>query len=188
MIAENAGVASPSDDAEGRIYRESELARWLEVRNGAQRLMPINDFGTPWPEETSYAISDERKEVYLTYWRGRHSLPFLAPSSGHMILFRSISYATPRAKFQALVRQWVRGRGQSSKIKDLAMHRAYQQIIGMGEQAIPLILEEMERKPGHWSWALTAISGEDPVPPSARGRLKETTHAWLEWGTRKGYR
>jgi hypothetical protein len=68
------------------------------------------------------------------------------------------------------------------------MNHAYQQIIGMGEPAIPLILDEFERRPSHWSWALTAITGDDPVPESARGRLKEMAAAWLQWGREKGYR
>ncbi len=90
--------------------------------------------------------------------------------------------------FAALRSEWRRTRGHSSKIKDLVMNSAYQRIIGMGEPVIPLILEEMEREPDHWSWALVSISGEDPIPASARGRLDETTAAWLKWAHDKGYR
>lgn len=68
------------------------------------------------------------------------------------------------------------------------MNSAYQKIIGMGEPVIPLILAELERQPGHWSWALTAISGEDPIPPTARGRLDQMASIWLQWGREKGYR
>lgn len=92
-----------------------------------------------------------------------------------------------RQRFTELVAEWRRTRGHSSKIKDLVMNPAYQRIIGMGKPAIPLILEEMEREPDHWSWAMTAISGENPVPQSARGRLDQTTAAWLKWAHEKGY-
>jgi hypothetical protein len=87
-----------------------------------------------------------------------------------------------------LVSEWRRTRGHSSKIKDLVLNIAYQKIIGMGEPAIPYILEEFERQPEHWSWALSAITGEDPVPGHARGKLKETAEVWLQWGRDKGYR
>jgi hypothetical protein len=93
-----------------------------------------------------------------------------------------------RQRFNELVTEWRRTRGHSSKIKDLVMNPAYQKIIGMGEPAIPLILEELERQPDHWSWALTAISGDDPIPTYARGRLDETTSLWLQWGREKRYR
>ncbi len=91
-------------------------------------------------------------------------------------------------RFAELVSEWRRTRGHSPKIKDLVMNSAYQRIIGMGEPAIPLILREMEREPDHWSWAMTAISGEDPVPHTARGRLDQTTAAWVKWAHEKGYR
>lgn len=93
-----------------------------------------------------------------------------------------------RQRFSELVEEWRRTRGHSSKIKDLVMNSAYQKIIGMGEPVIPLILAELERQPGHWSWALTAISGEDPIPPTARGRLDQMASIWLQWGREKGYR
>ncbi len=67
------------------------------------------------------------------------------------------------------------------------MHPAYQRIIGMGETAIPLILEEMRCCPSQWTWALRAITGADPVPKESRGKLKEMTAAWVEWGIEKGY-
>jgi len=47
------------------------------------------------------------------------------------VLSNGRSDAGPRAKFGKLVSEWKAGRGHSSKIKDLVMHTAYQQIIGM---------------------------------------------------------
>jgi len=92
-----------------------------------------------------------------------------------------------RQIFHALATEWQSARGHSSKLKDLAMHPAYQRIIGMGKTAIPLILEEMRRSPSHWTWALRAITGADPVPKESRGKLKEMTAAWVKWGIEKGY-
>ena len=89
--------------------------------------------------------------------------------------------------FYQLVEEWKAGRGHSSKIKDLAMHSAYQRIIGMGDPAIPLILEEMRPTPSQWTWAFGAITGADPVPKESRGKLKEMAAAWIAWGIEKGY-
>ena len=57
----------------------------------------------------------------------------------------------------------------------------------MGEAAIPLILERMQTQGGHWFHALHEITGARPVPPESRGRIKEMTQAWLEWGELNGY-
>lgn len=94
-------------------------------------------------------------------------------------------HSDARRRFNELVQEWRRTRGHSSKIKDLVANLAYQRIIGMGSVAVPLILEEWERQPGHWSWALSAITGEDPIPPSARGRLDQMAAIWLQWGREK---
>ncbi len=65
------------------------------------------------------------------------------------------------------------------------MHPAYQQIIGMGKEAIPLILQELERTRGHWLWALFAITKQDPAPEGAT--FDEAVDAWLEWGKRPNH-
>ena len=74
-----------------------------------------------------------------------------------------------------------------SNSAQMAMLRSYQNIIGMGEPAIPLILEELRRESDHWFWALEAITLENPVPPAAKGNVEEMAQAWVQWGIKKGY-
>ena len=57
----------------------------------------------------------------------------------------------------------------------------------MGEPATPWILQRLADKPDHWFVALHQITGASPVPKESRGRLKEMTAAWLDWGQRQGY-
>ncbi len=90
-------------------------------------------------------------------------------------------------RFTRLAEEWRVGRGHSSKLTDLAMHPAYQQIIGMGERAIPLLLDEMKERPDQWDWALRAITGADPVPRDSWGKLNEIAAAWIAWGRERGY-
>jgi len=90
-------------------------------------------------------------------------------------------------RFRHLAQTWRKERVPTSSITRLAMHPAYQQIIGMGEDALPLILQELREKPDHWFWALAAISGEDPVPAASKGKLQEMADAWLQWGRSRGY-
>jgi hypothetical protein len=93
----------------------------------------------------------------------------------------------PQMKFYRLKSQWEAETAFLPSISDIAMHPAYQQIIGLGFVAVPLILREMEKEPGHWFWALKSITGEDPVPHEHRGRINAMTEDWLLWGKEQGY-
>lgn len=92
------------------------------------------------------------------------------------------------AAFQTLVKQWREENHGVSSTNQMSMHSAYQQIIGMGDTIVPLLLRELEKKSGQWFWALKSITREDPVPPENRGKTKEMIKAWLEWGRQRGYK
>jgi len=88
----------------------------------------------------------------------------------------------------ALAEEWRRTRQKaSSSIVKLAMHPAYQRIIGKGRAAIPFLLRELQKEPDHWFWALTAITGKDPVREEDRGDFVAMTRAWIEWGKQSDY-
>ncbi|MBF0566831.1 MAG: hypothetical protein HQK89_16520 [Nitrospirae bacterium] len=90
-------------------------------------------------------------------------------------------------RFFSLKNEWEEETVYLSSINDICMHPAYQQIIGMGRIALPLILHEIQKNPGHWFQALKAISGENPVPPIHRGKIGKMAEAWIKWGKVKGY-
>jgi hypothetical protein len=69
----------------------------------------------------------------------------------------------------------------------MALLRPYQRIIGMGMPVVPLILEELEREPDQWFWALEAITEENPVPTEANGVVRLMAKAWVDWGREQGY-
>jgi hypothetical protein len=91
-------------------------------------------------------------------------------------------------RFETLAKEWKSQRGCSSSITRMAMQYAYQQIIGLGERAIPLLLRELEREPDHWFWALKVLTGVNPVPPEQRANIQEMAKYWLRWGKEQGYR
>lgn len=86
-----------------------------------------------------------------------------------------------RERFQSLVAEWKAGRKSTTTAKRMAEHPAYQQIIAMGWDAVPLIIDEMTREPDHWFIALHAITNADPVPESSRGKISEMAQAWITW-------
>ncbi len=89
--------------------------------------------------------------------------------------------------FRELADRWKEQTRYLSSASEKSMHPDYQRIIGMGSDAIPLILEEMNRQPGQWFWALSSITGENPVPDEDRGRIAAMTEQWLQWGRLHGY-
>lgn len=90
-------------------------------------------------------------------------------------------------KFKRLAEDWRKSRGPVSSVTQMAMNPSYQQIVGMGKDALPFILRELNREPDHWFWALKAISGIDPVPENSRGDIEEMAKAWIGWGRKEGY-
>jgi hypothetical protein len=74
-----------------------------------------------------------------------------------------------------------------SDYHQIILHPAYQGIIGLGMQAVPLILQELRDMPASWFWALRAITGADPTTPHQAGNNQEMANAWLQWGEKQGY-
>ena len=95
--------------------------------------------------------------------------------------------AVIKTRFDELTQDWKRDTRMTSSTTEMSMHPAYQQIIGMGERALPLIFRELQQAPSHWFWALRAITGDDPVPEADLGRVPAMRQAWLDWGRRNGY-
>lgn len=67
----------------------------------------------------------------------------------------------------------------------------YQRIISLGPPVVPLTLAEMRDRPGHWFYALAAITGANPYTPEREGgfvkfNVPEATEAWLNWGRENG--
>jgi hypothetical protein len=89
--------------------------------------------------------------------------------------------------FERLAQEWHHETDVLSEPARAAMHPAYQRIIGLGPQVVPLILREMRAHGGHWFWALRSITGEDPVGPEIGGRIRLMKEACLTWGKEKGY-
>jgi hypothetical protein len=136
--------------------------------------------------------SGKSEVVYMGYpYRSRStvfqkrpiSVPSAEPDPNHPT-------GADRKHFDSLVGEWHRQRGASSVISDMAMKPAYQNIIGMGPKALPLILERLETEandPDHWDWALMAITqlNQSPVLETDFGDTRKIAQAWLEWARQR---
>jgi hypothetical protein len=88
-------------------------------------------------------------------------------------------------RFQELAARWREETGPLSSMTEMVQHPAYQEIIRMGWDVVPLLLRELEERPHHWFWALKVITGEDPVKPEERGDLEQMAKAWLRWSQQR---
>ena len=123
---------------------------------------------------TSY--SSESKTLCVAYSEAvdHYTEPVTAPRSVHH-------------KFYDLFYAWKYDTLTVSSPTEIAMHPAYQEIIGMGQSALPYILKELLDEPDYWFWALKAISGLDPVRAEERGNIQRMRLRWLIWANENGY-
>ena len=91
-----------------------------------------------------------------------------------------------KEKFESLSAQWRKNTAFFSTVKEIALDSNYQQIIGMGEPVVPLILNDLQKRPSHWYWALAAITGENPAKDSPKGNIQAVCDAWVDCGRRRG--
>lgn len=121
--------------------------------------------------------------------RAQYVIPSSWPSPAGQLLAASYSQCPAsfllRLEFEDLAQEWKRDTRFLSPLAKIVMHPAYQAIIGMGKEALPLILDDLRRTEGHWLWALRAITREDPSPEGAD--FKTAVAAWLAWGKGRGY-
>ena len=88
-------------------------------------------------------------------------------------------------QFDWWAQEWKRDTRFVSSLTKMVLHPAYQAIIGMGKEALPLIFRDLQRSRDHWLWALHAITQEDPAPEGAD--FATAVDAWIQWGQNHGY-
>jgi ribosomal protein L32E len=153
------------------------------------------------PQTTKYRHRSPSPDPYPRAWRKSASYPSgeaspLRISNKDRCGSLKVVFTLPKkqrvtapeqALFQKLVSQWRKETAHHSILTKKVMHPAYQRIIGMGPSAIPLILREMKSRPGHWFWALDALTQGEASPAAGSNNLDEATEAWLAWGRAKRY-
>jgi|SRR6266850_58601 len=106
----------------------------------------------------------------------------------HSTSREKIRRSNVRQQFTKLANTWKQETAHQSNMTKRAMHPAYQRIIGMGPAVVPFMLERFrEGALEHWFWALTAITGENPITEDIAGNMEKMAKAWVQWGIANGY-
>jgi len=90
-------------------------------------------------------------------------------------------------KFRYYAAKWKDEVGGDSSLTSITGNMNYLRIIRIGDKAIPLILQELQREPAPWFVALRAISEEDSVGRDSPGNFRKMAAAWIQWGKDRGY-
>jgi hypothetical protein len=134
----------------------------------------IDAFWLQVPPTTGGGISGESTIVGRAWASAYHH--YVAPVSREPI----------EQRFASLAATWRADRAVSSSFSEMVLQPSYQRIIGLGPRVVPSILAELAQKPDHWFWALTAITGDNPVRDDDAGDIGAMTNAWLLWGKKQG--
>jgi hypothetical protein len=98
------------------------------------------------------------------------------------------SAETVEDRFHRLAAVWHRDTDYLSSMGEAERHPAYQEIVGLGPEVVPLLLRDLAENHTHWFAALEAITGARPAPASAAGNIPKMAEAWLRWAKDNGYR
>jgi hypothetical protein len=90
-------------------------------------------------------------------------------------------------KFRYYAAKWKDEIGGDSSLTNITNNMNYLRIIRIGDEAIPLILQELQREPAPWFVALRAISEDDSVGRNSPGDFRKMAAAWIQWGKDHGH-
>lgn len=88
-------------------------------------------------------------------------------------------------EFNELAALWKRETSFLSSPGAKVTHPAYQRIMAMGEIALPWIMADLRKQPGHWFYALRFIAGKDVAAEAGAKTFSEAREAWLHWGNER---
>jgi hypothetical protein len=160
----------------------SHDAREPQPQNWQKRPKTPEAIAKSWKQTKGYVVGAALVEQMT------HAPMFLSSSYlyGGPCQYLHVETTQTERVFEVLSEQWKAETAHISSYRDLFMHPAYQQIIGLGNSAVPLMLRDLQNRPHMWFWALHSITRENPVNDASAGNVDEMADAWLTWGRKRG--
>jgi hypothetical protein len=90
-------------------------------------------------------------------------------------------------EFRVLAERWHGETDDLSSATRVVGHPAYLRMIGLGREALPHILRDLEANGGMWFAALEAVTGLELGTPDERSNYRTLREVWLRWGRDNGY-
>ncbi|HZM01814.1 MAG TPA: hypothetical protein VFC44_02220 [Candidatus Saccharimonadales bacterium] len=131
--------------------------------------------------KTAYVLCEDREPSPEEWWKD-NTIRY-AERERERAIEESTSQASGslEERFNELAQKWrEETRGYSLTAQKYA-HPAYQSILVLGPDVVPLILNELQVRPGRWLQALKALN--NGFDPSQQGDdFDEAVKAWINWG------
>lgn len=89
--------------------------------------------------------------------------------------------------FENLKNLWLEETKLSSNVFMTLSHPAHLNIIKLGKIILPYIFEDLSINKNHWFFALSSITGVNPVQSTSVGDLDKIKQDWLAWGRQENY-
>lgn len=144
--------------------------------------------------DDGYAAARRAAELFRPWYRLCRRVAAAAARAGravggldelraHRRRARRLAASAPLSRiFRALVAVWREETLFLSSSSAIVAHPAFRRIVGMGLDAVPLLLDRVAKDPDHLVIALRMITGEDPVRDADRGNFARMAEAWVRWG------
>jgi hypothetical protein len=97
-----------------------------------------------------------------------------------------VAVVSTEARFRELADEWSERTMHISSASDLINDTRYQQIIDLGWDVLPYLLDDLQKNKRFWFPALAAITGVRPFDPGDLSNPRRMIEAWVKWGRRKG--
>lgn len=88
---------------------------------------------------------------------------------------------TLKNKFESLKSIWWEETKRLSNPDKKYNNKYYQEIISLGPEVIPTLLEDLNNLGGDWCPALRMITGQSPIKEEHIGKVDKMNQDWLEW-------
>jgi len=128
-----------------------------------------------------HAPAERRQEYYR--------LAFLRISPDDMTFLKQAQIAieepTVEEKFRQLANELSRETRLVSSLTAITAHPKYRQIVNLGWEIVPLLIDDMAKNKRFWLPALREITGIQPYDSADAGNSKIMIEAWVNWGKRK---
>ena len=128
-----------------------------------------------------------RDEVLRPDWRRRRH----SKKSGYGKYSERRSQAAVQAKrtatrdvailFHRLADEWTRATGPISSVDDRISHPAYREIVNLGWEVVPHLIDDLPRTHRFWFPALAEITRIQPFDQKDAGNIRRMTKAWTQW-------
>jgi hypothetical protein len=93
---------------------------------------------------------------------------------------------TLEERFHSLASAWSDETMHLSSVSATINNRHYQEIIDMGWDVLPVMLDDLRSNKRFWFPALAAITGIRPFDSNDLSNPRRMAEAWIRWGKNKG--